>query len=84
MTDIHNASLACNTFGTQPAALMADANAGDSVTFQMNTWLGEQQNLLAKGAISDAYGVTIEDHLGPLTGWMANWYVIYFFRARLG
>ena len=69
-TDIHNASLACNTFGTQPAALIADANAGDPVTYQMNNWPCEQ---ISFGVVSDVYGFHSADHLGPLTGWMANW-----------
>ncbi|KAF8330766.1 glycosyl hydrolase family 61-domain-containing protein [Cantharellus anzutake] len=50
--DINDPALACNVYGIQPADLVADANAGDLVTFQMNRWPS--------------------DHLGPLTGWMAN------------
>ncbi|KAK7687070.1 hypothetical protein QCA50_009570 [Cerrena zonata] len=38
VTDIHDASLACNVAGDKPAALVADAPAGSKVTFNWQNW----------------------------------------------
>lgn len=36
--DINSRDLACNQGGEKPAALIADANAGDVVKVTMNRW----------------------------------------------
>lgn len=40
--NVNSTDLACNQGGEKPAALVANANAGDEVTFTMNTWPVEQ------------------------------------------